>query len=96
MKGMTMENLIGRFAVSNAGHDAGTAYLIVGQEGERLLLCDGKYKTLIKPKRKNRRHVRISTGAAEEPMLSKLFKSEKIFNHEIKYAIKRYLTSQKV
>ena len=91
-----MENLIGRFAVSGAGHDAGTVYLVVGQEGERLLLSDGKYKTLLKPKKKNGKHVQLDAATVAEPMLSKLVKNEKIFDHEIKYAIKQYITNQKV
>ena len=91
-----MENLVGRFAVSKAGHDAGTVYLIIGQEGERLLLCDGRYKLLAKPKKKSGRHVRISTVRVEEPLLSGLLNKEKIFDHQVKYAIKKYITNQEV
>ena len=91
-----MENLIGRFAVSKAGHDAETVYLIVGQAEEFLLLCDGKYKILAKPKKKSRKHVNVMNAVAAEPLLSKLLNNEKIFNHEIKYAIKQYITNQKV
>lgn len=91
-----METLIGRFAVSKAGHDAGTVYLIIGQEGERLLLCDGRCKPLTKPKKKSGRHVQISTVMADEPVLSGLLKKEKIFDHQIKYAIKKYITNQEV
>lgn len=91
-----MENLIGRFVVSVAGHDAGTVYLIVGQEGEKLLISDGRYKTLAKPKRKSRKHVQITDDMVTELVLSKLLKKERIFDHEIKYAIKQYITNQKV
>ncbi len=87
-----MEKLIGRFAVSDAGHDEGTVYLVVGQEEKCLLLCDGKYKTLEKPKKKSRKHVQVTEAVATEPMLSKLLNNEKIFDHEIKYAIKQYLS----
>lgn len=89
-----METLIGRFAVSKAGHDVGAVYLIIGQEGERLLLCDGRYKPLAKPKKKSGKHVQISAVTAEEPLLSGLLKKERIFDHQIKYAIKKYITNQ--
>ena len=89
-----MENLIGRFAVSGAGHDEETVYLVVGQEEKFLLLCDGKYKTLAKPKKKSLKHVQVVDAVVEEPVLSKLLNHEKIFDHEIKYAIKQYITNQ--
>ena len=88
-----MESLIGRFAVSAAGHDAETIYLIVGQEDDFLYLCDGKYKPLEKPKRKRRKHVRVLGVSAEEQLVGRLLKKEKIFDHEIKYAIKQYLSN---
>ncbi|MBQ7920499.1 MAG: KOW domain-containing RNA-binding protein [Lachnospiraceae bacterium] len=89
-----MENLIGRFAVSKAGHDEGTVYLIVGQEEQYLLLCDGEYKTLTNPKKKSLKHAQVVNTVTEAPMLSKLLNNEKIFDHEIKYAIKKYITNR--
>ena len=91
-----MENLIGRFAVSEAGHDRGAVYLVVGQTGDFLLLCDGRYKTLEKPKKKSRKHVQVVDALVDETMYAKLLKNERIFNHEIKYAIKQYITNRKV
>lgn len=87
-----MENLIGRYAVSLAGHDEETVYLVVGHKENYLLLCDGKYKTLEKPKKKSRKHVQVMNISAGEPLCSKLLKNEKVFDHEIKYAIKQYLS----
>ena len=91
-----MENLIGRFAVSKAGHDAETVYLVVGQSESSLLLCDGKFKTLTKPKKKSKKHMQLLEAVVAEPLLLRLMKNEKIFDHEIKYAIKQYITNQKV
>ena len=83
-----MENLIGRFAVSLSGHDEGTVYLVIGQEERYLLLCDGKYKPLDAPKKKSRKHVQILNPLPMQSLHSKLLNNEKIFDHEIKYAIK--------
>ena len=47
----------GGIAKSLAGRDKGRLYMIVGREGETLLLADGKYRQAESPKRKNRRHV---------------------------------------
>ena len=49
----------GGACISVAGRDKGRLYLIAGTEGNVLLLCDGKYRLLQNPKRKNRAHVRL-------------------------------------
>ena len=41
--------MVGRLAVSLAGHDEGTLYLVVGQEGDFVFLADGVYKTWKRP-----------------------------------------------
>ena len=52
-------------ALSAAGHDRGRLYLILGEDGDRLLLADGKLRKLSSPKRKNRRHVMFLPGLWE-------------------------------
>ena len=57
---MKVQNpVIGGVAQSVAGRDKGRLYLIVGAEGEKLLLADGKYRQFSKPKVKNKKHVRL-------------------------------------
>lgn len=51
--------MVGRLAVSLAGHDEGTLYLVVGQEGGFVFLADGVYKTWKRPKKKNAKHIRL-------------------------------------
>ena len=46
-------------AVSRAGHDKGTYYVVLGQEGGVLFLTDGKNRLLEQPKRKNQKHVQL-------------------------------------
>ena len=82
------DNIIGRFAISKAGHDAGTVYMITAEDGMHLYLTDGKFHPLDKPKKKNRKHVRLMNGKVREDILDRLYKKERIFDHEIKYAIK--------
>lgn len=52
----------GMIVLSKKGHDKGTLYVVVGREENFLLLCDGKNKTLAKPKKKNPMHLE-ETGA---------------------------------
>ena len=48
-------------AVSRAGHDKGTYYVVLGQEDGVLFLTDGKNRLLEQPKRKNQKHVQLSS-----------------------------------
>ena len=51
--------MIGMLAISRAGHDQGTVYVITGEEGEYVYLVDGKLKTVDRPKKKNRKHIQV-------------------------------------
>lgn len=44
-------------ARSLAGHDKDQYYIILSSEGDRVLLADGRRRTLEKPKKKNKKHV---------------------------------------
>ena len=48
-------------AFSLAGHDKGQLYLVLKTEQQRLILCDGRLRTLANPKQKNRIHVQMVT-----------------------------------
>lgn len=45
--------------VSLAGHDRGEYLLVVGEEEDRILLCDGRNRRLVHPKSKSPKHVRV-------------------------------------
>ena len=60
-----MEILTGRVVISSAGHDKGRFMLVVGADGDRILVADGKERKLEKPKKKNIRHVRATERTIE-------------------------------
>ena len=82
------DNIIGRFAVSKAGHDKGCVYLIKASDDKYVYLSDGRFHPWNKPKKKNIKHVQMMSETAVEPLYSRLYKEDKVFDHEIKYAIK--------
>lgn len=47
-----------QLAISLAGHDKGSVYVIVDETDGSICLADGRTKTLQKPKKKNPKHVR--------------------------------------
>ncbi len=84
-----MEFRIGSFAISKAGHDKGSCYVIVGEEEDFVYLCDGRLKKLQPPKRKRKKHIQLINRTVNSELLKKF--TEKITDEEIKYEIKQYL-----
>ncbi|MBQ3060864.1 MAG: KOW domain-containing RNA-binding protein [Lachnospiraceae bacterium] len=78
----------GQIVFSKAGHDAGTAYVVLEVDGDRALVSDGKYKLIEKPKRKNIKHLQ-PTNYIEDSLKGK---KEQGFlrNEDIKRCLKLY------
>ena len=72
---------------SLAGHDKGELFVILDVQGEYLILSDGKYRTVEKPKRKKIKHVQYMkiqcSGLIEEKE-----KTGRVTNESIKYELK--------
>lgn len=83
-----MKDLIGRFAISTAGHDKGKCYVIADADDRFCYLCDGKYHTLKKCKKKSLKHMSLCNMIVPTEIYERLVKKEKVFDHEMKYVIK--------
>ncbi len=81
-----MHELIGCFAISKAGRDAGKCYVIINTHNEYVYLVDGNIRTLNNPKKKNIKHVRKLHHA--DSSLIEAIKNKTVKNEEIKRAIK--------
>lgn len=53
-----MEIKAGSVVISSAGHDKNRFMVVVGADGEKILVADGKERKLQSPKKKNIKHVR--------------------------------------
>lgn len=82
--------MTGKFAKSKAGHDKDKIYIIIKEEAEYVYLVDGIYRTLEKPKRKNKRHIQIIKKDQNEKITQKLLNKEALLDEEIKRAVKMY------
>ncbi len=82
--------MIGKNAVSMAGHDKGSAYVIVKEDAEYVYLCDGNLKLMEKPKKKSRKHVAVNKTFDIGEAGEKLQRNEKVYDHEIKRSMKLY------
>ena len=81
---------IGQFVTSKAGHDKGTLYVVSNLDEEFVYLCDGRLKLLAAPKKKRMKHVQPINEAVDAELQRRLIGSEKVYDEEIKYAIKQY------
>ena len=66
-----MSDYVG-LALATAGHDRGTMYLVLKEDGGSVLLADGKQRKLARPKRKNRKHVMFLPEGLTEAVSGKL------------------------
>lgn len=57
-------SFVGRLVVSTAGHDKGCILCVLEEQGEYLLLADGKQRKVQKPKRKKLKHIVLFEDAA--------------------------------
>ena len=80
--------MIGKIATSKAGHDKAETFVIVAADGDFVYLCDGRYRTVTKPKKKRRKHIQLIERTVSEDLLEKLRNREKITDEQIKYALK--------
>ncbi len=88
---MKRQEVLGRFVTSKAGHDKAGIYVIIEAEGDFVYLCDGRLKTLQKPKKKRLKHIQMTGTTVEQDLLNRLIEKNAVRDEEIKYAIKKYL-----
>ncbi len=56
-----MNEEVGRVVRSKAGHDSNSIFAVVGSDEKNVFISDGKERKLEKPKRKNRKHVELTS-----------------------------------
>ena len=59
----------GRIVRSIAGHDKGEFFVVVKDEGNFVLLCNGKERKLENPKKKNKKHIALTSLLMSETEL---------------------------
>ena len=61
---------IGRVVYSRAGRDKAEFLVVVGSEGNALLVCNGKDRPLERPKKKNRKHIGLTNTVLDSGSMS--------------------------
>lgn len=82
-----MELKTGMLVESRAGHDKGELYIVTDMDDEFVYVCDGKIRTVDRPKKKKEKHVAKKSGVPEI-IAEKLIDRKPVTNEDIKRVIK--------
>lgn len=82
--------MVGQLAVSRAGHDKDTLYLIVREEGNSVYLADGVLKPYAMPKKKNKKHIQLIHSGFSAAEMEKLDGNPADADTKIKRCIRLY------
>ena len=88
--------MVGMFAISKAGHDKNTVYIIAKEAEEYVYVSDGRLKTLENPKKKNKKHIQIIKKEADDILKEKLINGQHIYNEEIRKAIGGFICQRQM
>ena len=77
------EFMISDVVASAAGRDQGKLFYVIGTDPVYLMLANGKDRTLDKPKRKKRKHVK-KVLRAETRVALKIQNGDKVLNSELR------------
>ena len=90
--------MIGELATSKAGHDKDRLYMIVGEEGECVYLCDGRLRGVEHPKKKKKKHIQIIHSSAQDTLIQIIKQTlpgeRDEINRQIRKTLEDYLSNK--
>jgi hypothetical protein len=90
--------MIGELATSKAGHDKDRLYMIVGEEGECVYLCDGRLRGVEHPKKKKKKHIQIIHSSAQDTLIQLIKQNlpgeRDEINRQIRKTLEDYLSNK--
>lgn len=90
--------MIGELATSKAGHDKDRLYMIVGEEGECIYLCDGRLRGVEHPKKKKKKHIQIIHSSAQDTLIQIIKQNlpgeRDEINRQIRKTLEDYLSNK--
>ena len=81
-----------QIVLSLAGHDKGKLFFVLREEGEYVLLVDGKGRKLATPKRKRKKHIQ-SVGTRAHPAAQWLHRGEAVSDRQLRAALAAFRDS---
>lgn len=93
---MNKENGAGMLASSKAGHDVNKVYVVVKEEGEYLWLADGRCRSVLKPKKKKKKHIQLIKYFSDDILNKDIQQGKSLSDEEIRRVLKAYEKCRKV
>ena len=84
---------IGSVVLSTQGRDKGMYFVVVAKGKDLYYLADGGMRKLKSPKKKNVKHV-SNSGVVLEGIATKLAEGKKVFDSEVKSALRQFNQQQ--
>jgi hypothetical protein len=81
--------------LSLAGHDRGELFFVIAEDGDHVLIANGKGRTVDDPKRKKRKHVR-RVARIDSRVANKLRQGDKVLNSELRKDLAVYKANDPV
>lgn len=81
-----------QIVLSLAGHDKGKLFFVLREEGEYVLLADGKGRKLATPKRKRKKHIQ-SVGTSAHPAAQWLHRGEAVSDKKLRAVLAAFRDS---
>ena len=90
--------MIGELATSKDGHDKDRLYMVVGEEGECVYLCDGRLRGVEHPKKKKKKHIQIIHSSAQDTLIQIIKQNlpgeRNEINRQIRKTLEDYLSNK--
>ncbi|MCR4398495.1 MAG: KOW domain-containing RNA-binding protein [Firmicutes bacterium] len=80
---------IGQIVTSRAGRDAGRTFVVVGADGDAVVVADGDLRKVENAKRKNAKHL-VAHDWVEPGLESRIMSGEKVTNAEIRRVVEAW------
>jgi ribosomal protein L14E/L6E/L27E len=81
--------------LSLAGHDRGELFFVIAEDGDHVLIANGKGRKVDNPKRKKRKHVR-RVARIDSRVANKLRQGDKVLNSELRKDLAVYKANNPV
>lgn len=84
-----MTTHLAEFVYALGGRDAAKCFIVISCGTDYLYICNGKNRSVKKPKKKNPKHLHF-TGIRAEKLYESLSKGQEITNKMVRYAVRKY------
>lgn len=80
---------VGQVVTSRAGRDAGKTFVVIGLDGDRVVVADGDLRKVENAKKKNLKHV-VGHDWVEPEMAARILRGDRVTNAEVRGVVEAW------